>query len=340
MIRNLPPTPSRDRPNEFSGEMDAFLAALPGFVDDANALEQSLQLVATTGTSATSLTVGVGSKSLTTAPGKAWATGAWVYIFAAASVSNYMVGRVTSYNTTTGALVVNVSAIDGGGTHSSWIIGLATPAADGHLVARDGSRSMTAELPLAGDAVNALGAVPKQQAENIATAAATSAVANRMQYSLTASQATTSGSAVDFTGIPSWARRVTLIFRGVSTSGTSEVIVQMGTSAGMQASGYTGGYVAPLPASSNAGGTHSIGFALTANTGAVDSRSGALVLVSPDGLVWVASGLGSAQVSGGANASFSSGLIQLTGSLDRLRLRAVNGTDVFDAGSVSLLIEG
>ena len=165
MIRNLPPTPSRDRPNEFSGEMDAFLAALPGFVDDANALEQSLQLVATTGTSATSVTVGVGSKSLTTAPGKAWATGAWVYIFAAAAVSNYMVGRVTSYNTTTGALVVNVSAIDGSGTHSSWIIGLATPAADGHLVARDGSRAMTSELLLSGNAVNDLGAVPKQQLE-------------------------------------------------------------------------------------------------------------------------------------------------------------------------------
>lgn len=163
MIRQLPPSPSRDRPNEFSAEMDAFLAELPGFVDDANALEQSLQVVATTGTSTTALTVGVGSKSLATQPGKAWATGAWVYIFAAAAVSNYMVGRVTSYNVETGALVVNVSAIDGSGSHSSWIIGLATPVADGHLVARDGSRAMTGELLLAADAVNALGAVTKQQ---------------------------------------------------------------------------------------------------------------------------------------------------------------------------------
>lgn len=171
MIRQLPPAPSRDRPNEFSGEMDAFLAAMQPFADDANALEQSLQVVATTGTSTTSLAVGVGSKSLTTQAGKAWATGAWVYIFAAAAVSNYMVGRVTSYDAVTGALVVNVSAIDGSGSHSSWIIGLATPAADGHLVARDGSRAMTGELMLAADAVNALGAVPKQQAESIAASA-------------------------------------------------------------------------------------------------------------------------------------------------------------------------
>lgn len=170
MIRQLPPAPSRDRPNEFSGEMDVFLASMQGFADDANALEQAMELVATTGTSTTSMTVGVGSKSLTTAPGKAWATGAWVYVFAAAAVSNYMVGRVTSYDVDTGALVVNVSAIDGSGTHSSWIIGLATPVADGHLVARDGSRAMTAELMLSGNAANALGAVPKQQAEAIADA--------------------------------------------------------------------------------------------------------------------------------------------------------------------------
>ncbi len=164
-IRQLPPAPSRDRPNEFSPEMDAFLASMQGFADDANALEQSMQLVATTGTSSTVLTVGVGSKALVTQAGKAWATGAWVYIFAAAAVSNYMVGRVTSYDTETGALVVNVSAIDGSGSHSSWIIGLATPVADGHLVARDGSRAMTGELLLAADAGNALGAVPKQQME-------------------------------------------------------------------------------------------------------------------------------------------------------------------------------
>lgn len=170
MIRALPPVPTRDDPTNFALKADAFLAALPGFADDANALEQSLQLVATTGTSVSTLTVGVGSKSLTTQPGKAWATGAWVYVFAAAAVSNYMVGRVTSYDVVTGALVVNVSAIDGSGSHSSWIIGLGTPVADAHLVARDGSRAMTAELLLTGNAANALGAVPKQQAEAIADA--------------------------------------------------------------------------------------------------------------------------------------------------------------------------
>lgn len=198
MIRQLPPAPSRDRPNEFSGEMDAFLAAMQPFADDANALEQSLQVVATTGTSTTSLAVGVGSKSLTTQAGKAWATGAWVYVFAAAAVSNYMVGRVTSYDTETGALVVNVSAIDGSGTHSSWIIGLATPAADGHLLARDGSRAMTAELMLAGNAANALGAVPKQQAESLAAAARSTLASLTVTVSANTMTATLQPETLDF----------------------------------------------------------------------------------------------------------------------------------------------
>jgi len=331
MIRNLPPTPSRDRPNEFSGEMDAFLAALPGFVDDANALEQSLQLVATTGTSATSVTVGVGSKSLTTAPGKAWATGAWVYIFAAAAVSNYMVGRVTSYNTTTGALVVNVSAIDGSGTHSSWIIGLATPAADGHLVARDGSRSMTAELPLAGDAVNALGAVPKQQAESIAA----EAVANRMQHSLTAAQATTSGSAIDFTGIPSWAKRITVQFQDVSTNGVSQVIAQIGGASGVSASGYVGGNLYYLGGSSGAHETLTSGFRVFIG-GAGVFRFGVIVLTRLTGNKWVAMG----QVAHGNGFAWVCGVRALSETLDRLRFTTVNGTDTFTQGEVSLLIEG
>lgn len=162
-IRPLPPVPTRDDPINFALKGDAFLAALPGFVDDANALEQSMQLQATVGTSTSSLTVGSGSKTLTASTGKAWVVGAWVYVFASAAVSNYMVGRVAAYNATTGALTVNVSAIDGSGTYSAWIIGLATPQIDTHLLPRDGSRAMTAELLLAANAVNALGAVTKQQ---------------------------------------------------------------------------------------------------------------------------------------------------------------------------------
>lgn len=119
--------PSRDRPATFSSDGDTHLSELQAFVDGANALEQSLQLVATTGTSTTSTAIGAGSKSITTQTGKAWVAGSWLYIVSAASVANYMQGQVTSYDSGTGALVVDVTVIGGSGTLASWVIGLAVP---------------------------------------------------------------------------------------------------------------------------------------------------------------------------------------------------------------------
>lgn len=334
-IRELPPVPTRDDPANFALKGDAFLAAMPGFREDCNALEQSLQLISTTGTSTSSLTVGTGSKSLTTAPGKAWATGAWVYVFASAAVSNYMVGRVTSYNTTTGALVVNVSAIDGSGTHSAWVIGLATPQIDTHLVPRDGSRAMTGPLTLHGNAANALEAVPKQQAETIAASAATSAVANRMQYSLTASQPTTSGTAVDFTGIPSWAKRITVQFQDVSTNGNALPTLRIGTSAGVDSSGYAGGQVYYIGGSNGLHAALSTGFSIYVGSPG-SFRFGHFVLTKLTSNKWVCSGM----TMHGAGVAWVAGVKVLADTLDRVRLTTDNGTDVFDQGELSLLIEG
>lgn len=332
-IRELPPVPTRDDPANFALKGDAFLAALPGFREDCNALEQSLQLIATTGTSTTSLTVGTGSKSLTTDPGKAWATGAWVYVFASAAVSNYMVGRVTSYNATTGALVVNVSAIDGSGTHSAWVIGLATPQIDTHLVPRDGSRAMTGALTLPGNAVNALEAVPKQQAETIAASAATSAVANRMQYSLLAAASTGSGPSVDVTSIPAWATRITVLINGVSTSGAFNPLFQLG-SGSYATSGYSGSQtlLTTGAATSSLSGGFSVG-----GSGAASSRCGSFVFAHQGSNAWVCSGsIGFADSPG---VSICGGVITLAGTLDRLRLFA-GGTDQFDGGGIRVLIEG
>ncbi|MDX9843919.1 MAG: hypothetical protein RBT42_09200 [Aquabacterium sp.] len=130
----LPPVPSRNDPANFSERADALLGALPQFVTEANSLEQSLQRAATTGSSTSELTVGLGSVSLIAEPGKAWFVGAWLYIVASPDIQNYMVGQVVSYDAETGAMSVLVSGFDGAGTFSSWLIGLATPQADGHLI--------------------------------------------------------------------------------------------------------------------------------------------------------------------------------------------------------------
>lgn len=77
-------------------------------------------------TSVTSLTIGTGSKSLTIETGKQWVPGMPIKIAVTASPStNFMTGTVTSYNSGTGALVVDVSAVGGSGTYSAWSLSIA-----------------------------------------------------------------------------------------------------------------------------------------------------------------------------------------------------------------------
>lgn len=198
-----------------------------------------------------------------------------------------------------------------------------------------GANTFTGALTLPGNAVNALEAVPKQQAETIAASAATSAVANRMQYSLTPSQATTSGSAIDFTGIPSWAKRLTLMLNGVSTNGSSAVAVQIGDGAIVSA-GYAGS--AGYTGAASAAGVMVNAFATETATGSGVIRHGHCTLTHLGGNVWIFS-----SVQGRSESNYmhiAGGSKTLAGVLDRIRLTTVSGTDAFDAGSVSLLIEG
>lgn len=158
MIRPLPAPPSRNDALNFAPQANALLSALPGFVDDCNALEGTLQLVATTGTSTSTLTVGNGSKSLVTQPGKAWILGAMLYIVDPSAPANLMQGQLIAYNTETGALTVGVQAFSGSGSRSTWVIGLA-----GIGTAGLGANTFTAPQTLPGNASGPLEAVPKQQ---------------------------------------------------------------------------------------------------------------------------------------------------------------------------------
>jgi len=151
--------------------------------------------------------------------------------------------------------------------------------------------------------------------------------------------ATTSGTSITFTGIPSWARRVVVMLNGVSTSGTSLVLMQVG-SGSASTSGYTGACTQLQNAAATTGFQFPsyTGFVIDGATNAAAVRTGALILNLIASNTWILSGVVGrndaliTSTSGGATPS-------LSGALDRIILTTVNGTDTFDAGAINIQYE-
>lgn len=143
--------------------------------------------------------------------------------------------------------------------------------------------------------------------------------------------ASTSGTSIDFTGIPSWVNRVSVMFNNVSTSITSNILIQLGSTT-FTTSGYAG------QASSGSGAAYnSAGFTLTSAITAASTLNGIATIANVNGNIWVEAGtLGNTA----ANVvNVSGGSVSLAGILDRVRITTVNGTDTFDAGSINILYE-
>ena len=145
-------------------------------------------------------------------------------------------------------------------------------------------------------------------------------------------QATTSGTSKDFTGIPSWVKRITVMFSGVSTNGTSNLLIQIGAG-----SVTTSGYLGQVSAS-NSAATSTAGFIQTYTIAAASARYALSTLTALGSNTWVQAGINSPS-DGTLVASLSNGSITLGGTLDRVRITTVNGTDTFDAGSINILYE-
>lgn len=145
-------------------------------------------------------------------------------------------------------------------------------------------------------------------------------------------QATTSGVFKEFTSIPSWARRITLSLWFVSTNGTANILVQLGTGGAPTTSGYTGYSVfswasGVVPISSTNG-------IPIFNNAANYSHFGHITFTNVGDNAWVASG--QLTTGGTQGAIVSSGFIELAGVLNYLRIVTANGTDAFDAGAVNI----
>jgi hypothetical protein len=148
--------------------------------------------------------------------------------------------------------------------------------------------------------------------------------------------ASTSGTSIDFTSIPSWVKRITVMLSGVSTNGTSNQQVQLGAGS-PTTSGYTG-YNARQAAASNAYVANSAGFLLTGSVTAAVSLTGHLFITLISGNTWICSGITTNAIAANDSSTIT-GAIALGGTLDRIRITTVNGTDTFDAGSINILYE-
>lgn len=143
-----------------------------------------------------------------------------------------------------------------------------------------------------------------------------------------------SGTSIDFTGIPSWAKKISIMFNGVSTNGTSNPLIQLGTSSGATTTGYVCNSMSATTAVGVA--TFTSGFGLRANS-AANALYGVIQILNLTGNTW--NGMGVLNLVGAEQIYVSGGVI-LGGTLDRVRITTVNGTDSYDAGSINIIYEG
>ena len=151
------------------------------------------------------------------------------------------------------------------------------------------------------------------------------------QLTLATAQSAT-GTAVDFTSIPSWAKRITVMFNGVSTDGSSPFQVQIGSG-----SFVTSGYDSTGTSASNSVGTITAtgGFLIYLGSPTTDC-SGHMIITLFGNNTWISSCTFKATPT---VTGFGAGDVTLSGTLDRLRVTTVNGTDTFDAGTINISYE-
>ena len=147
-------------------------------------------------------------------------------------------------------------------------------------------------------------------------------------------QATTSGTFKDFTGLPSWVERVTVMFSGVSTSSTAFKLIQLIHSGGtVTATGYNSTSVR-MNTTSMAQSNETTGFFINNNL-ATDALDGFYQFTNLNGNIWVGSGSMSAATTGYSMA----GGVTLAGVLSGIRITTVGGANTFDAGTINILYE-
>jgi hypothetical protein len=148
--------------------------------------------------------------------------------------------------------------------------------------------------------------------------------------------ASTSGTSIDFTSIPSWVKRITVMFSGVSTNGSSNLQIQIGSTT-FSTSGYVGVGSAVVNAAATGSASYTSGFVIRKDASASSVVQGSIQISNVTSNTWCASGVTSD--TNDSRSMLTTGFLALGGVLDRVRVTTVNGTDTFDAGSINIFYE-
>lgn len=278
-----------------------------------------------------------------------------------ASADNFTVGgnlAVTGSTTFTGAVVMSTALpVASGGTGASTAgnartnLSAASSGANSDITSitglttaltvaqgGTGAATHTSKGVLIGNGTSAVTTVSPGTSGNVLTSDGTNWISTTSLNSGT-EQASTSGTSIDFTSIPSWAKRITVMFSGVSTNGTSLPMIQIGDSGGVETTGYTAGSSLLQSASINTS-NYTTGFTIRTDALATTIMDGFITinLFSSSTNTWVAGGTVYTPTAGAYMAAVA-GAKSLSATLDRVRITTVNGTDTFDAGSINILYE-
>ena len=188
------------------------------------------------------------------------------------------------------------------------------------------------------DATGTVPVVAAQSDVNAMTSTIMALSPNHNKLVLATEQATTSGTNIDFTGIPAGVRRIIIQFAGVSTNGTNLLLVQVGDSGGAESSGYLGSGVTIQDSAAISGAAETAGLVIRSNS-AANVLHGSVVLTLEDSANFTWVGEAAISASNGGLLYVSSSSKSLSAELDRVRITTSGGTDTFDAGAINVIYE-
>ena len=156
-------------------------------------------------------------------------------------------------------------------------------------------------------------------------------------YTLGTAQNSTSGTNIDFTGIPSWAKKITVMFNGVSTNGNDAKLIQLGTSGGFQTTSYNSASSFLGATDGHANFTAGIGINFP-NSANFMYGNVVLTLQNSSDHTWTAHG--TLALSDAAFTGTVAGSKTLSAALTQIRITTTGGTNAFDAGTINIAYEG